>query len=400
MSSPPSEFAAPTPRPHCYRCDKPEVACLCARIPRVPNRTPILIVQHKRESRHPLGTVRIADLGLQRCSVRVVPGNARSGSELPAWVPAGAGLLYPGPEARELESLGSEELPGALVVIDGTWHQARALFRDHAWLRELPRYRLNPTEAARYRIRREPRPSYRSTIEAIVQALRVLEPELASVRDLISAFDGLIDDQIERSRQRSGRTPRKRELRPFGVRKMPVALVEGFDRLLLAYGEAARPESDPEGSTELVHWTALRLRDGATFDAVLRPNGGVPSDVRLNHLGLSAADVAAGISLAELKQRWLDFVQPDDLLSAWNVRTLDLFAGCLELEPRGIGLKSVYRRMRGVNGNLENVLESEAALELPEVWQAGLQAVRGRARMRLSNALRIVFFLRQLALGA
>jgi DTW domain-containing protein YfiP len=366
----------------------------------VRNRTPILIVQHKRESRHPLGTVRIADLGLEQCSVRVVPASARSGSELPDWVPNGAGLLYPGPEAQELERLPEERLPRALVVIDGTWHQARALFRDHAWLRELPRYRLTPTEAARYRIRREPRPSYRSTIEAIVRALEIIEPDLTAARELITAFDGLIDDQIERSKARGGRAPRRRELRPFGVRKMPVALVEGFDRLLLAYGEAARPESDPEGATELVHWTALRLRDGATFDAVLKPSGGVPGEVRLSHLGLSAEEVEAGITLAELKQRWLEFVQPDDLLSAWNVRTLDLFAGCLNLEPRGIGLKSVYRRMRGVNGNLENVLESEAALELPEAWQAGLRGVRGRARLRLSNALRIVFFLRQLALGS
>ncbi|MFZ5895676.1 MAG: tRNA-uridine aminocarboxypropyltransferase [Myxococcota bacterium] len=393
-----SETSGPTPRPHCYRCDKPEVACLCARIPQVQNRTPIVIVQHKRESRHPLGTVRIADLGLQNCSVRVVPGNARSGSALPEWLPASAGLLYPGPESRGLDEVPVEERPSSLVVIDGTWHQARALFRDHAWLRELPRFRLDPTEAARYRIRREPRPNYRSTIEAIVQALEILEPELA-VRGLIQAFDGLIDDQIERGQKRRGRAPRKRELRPFGVRKMPVALVEGFDRLLLAYGEAARPESDPDGPTELVHWTALRLSDGATFDAVLRPSGGVPSDVRLRHLGLGASDVEAGISLTELKQRWLDFIRPDDLLSAWNVRTLDLFAGCMELEPRGIGLKSVYRRMRGVDGNLENVLDREAAAELPETWQAGLAAVRGRARLRLSNALRIVFFLRQIALG-
>ena len=181
---------------------------------------------------------------------------------------------------------------------------------------------------------------------------------------------------------------------------MPVALVEGFDRLLLAYGEAARPESDPDGQTELVHWTALRLRDGATFDAVLKPSGGVPSDVRLRHLGLSADEVAQGISLAELRERWLAFVEPEDLLAAWNIRTLDLFAGCMGLDPRGLGLKSVYRRMRGADGNLENVLESEAAEELPESWQTGLLAVRGRARLRLSNALRIVFFLRRLALGA
>jgi DTW domain-containing protein len=373
---------------------------LCARIPRVKNRTPIVIVQHKRESRHPIGTVRIADLGLENCSVRVVPASARSGSELPAWLPSGAGLLYPGPEAQALEPLPAAARPSSLVVIDGTWHQARALFRDHAWLRELPRYRLTPTEAARYRIRREPRPSYRSTIEAIVAALEILEPELAEVRGLITAFDELIDDQIARRQSQNKRPPPRREPRPFGVRKMPTALVEGFDHLLLAYGEAARPESDPDGATELVHWTALRLSDGATFDAVLRPAGGVPSDIRLGHLGLSSDEVDQGISLAELRERWLAFVKPEDVLAAWNVRTLDLFARCLELEPRGLGLKSVYRRVRGVDGNLDHVLECEAAAELPETFQAALSRVRGRARLRLSNALRIVVFLRHLALGS
>ncbi|MGC4095364.1 MAG: hypothetical protein QM756_47050 [Polyangiaceae bacterium] len=216
---------------------------------------------------------------------------------------------------------------------------------------------------------------------------------------MIGAFDQLIDRQVEQRKACRGRPPRKRELRPLGVRKMPVALVEGFEQLLLAYGEAARPEHDPDGPTELVHWTAIRLRDGATFDAVLKPSGGVPSAVRLRHLGLSAEEVGAGITLPELKQRWLEFVQPTDLLAAWNSRTLDLFAGCLELPPSGIGLKGVYRRLRGVDGNLDDVLAREAAAELPKAWQRGLAVVRGRAQLRLANALRIVFFLRQLAFG-
>jgi DTW domain-containing protein YfiP len=104
----------------------------------------VVIVQHKHESRHPFGTVRIAELGLARARVHTVPGWAVSDRTPPSWLPAHAGLLYPGPGARPLETLAPEQHPGALVILDGTWHQARALFRDHAWVRNLPRYSLTP----------------------------------------------------------------------------------------------------------------------------------------------------------------------------------------------------------------------------------------------------------------
>ncbi len=384
------------PRAHCYRCDKPALLCLCARIARVANRTPIVILQHKRESRHALNTVRIADLGLARCDVRVVPASARSGAELPDWAPAGAGLLYPGPDARELAGLEPAERPRSLVVIDGTWHQARALFRDHAWLRALPRYRLTPQQPSRYRIRREPRPAYLSTIEAISAALGVLEPELCTT-PLVSAFEQLIDDQIQQSRE--GRAPRKRALRPASARLLPRALVEDFERLVLVYGEAARPEQEPQGATELVHWTALRLRDGSTFDRTVSAPSGVPGPARLRHLGLERGSFEDALSLAELARAWRAFAQPDDLIAAWNPRTLHLFGRALGSELGGLGLKGVHRRVRGGHGDLDRVVALESQLELPDELVAALARVRGRARLRLSNALRVALLLRRLAQG-
>ena len=380
-------------RAHCYRCDKPRMACLCDRIPRVKNRTPIVIVQHRRESRHALGTVRIADLGLAERKILVVPADAKSGSALPAWLPANAGLLYPGSEARDLAALSPEERPEALVVIDGTWHQARALFRDHAWLRELPRYRLSPSEPSRYRLRREPAPHCVSTIEAIVQALGVMEPELLGTEGLIAAFDGLIDDQIHNAKSHA-REPRSRARRPAGCRTLPHALVENFADLVVVYGEAVRPEGEPDAETELVHWTALRIRDAARFDCVVKPRSGLPSEVRLGHLGLSRADVAAGVELPELRERWLGFVGESDVLAAWNPRTLARFEACLGDVTGGVGLKGVYRRVRGGNGDLDRVLASEGSVTLPVELAASLDKVRGRARLRLENALRVVLLLR------
>lgn len=381
------------PRAHCYGCDKPALACLCARVPRVQNRTPILILQHKHESRHPLGTVRIADLGLENCVVRVVPGSAKSGLERPSWLPHSTGLIYPGASARDLASVPAAERPRALLMLDGTWHHARALFRDHAWLATLPRFSLAPSEPSRYRIRREPSASHISTIEAIVQSLAILEPELIGLRGLIDAFDGLIDDQIRVMSERR-REPRERNARPLAVRNLPHALVEGFERLVVTYGEAARPEHEPAAPTELVHWTALRLRDGATFDCAVRPSFGVPSASRLGHLGLSREELEGGAALDELRQRWLAFTSPGDTFASWNVRTLTLFHRCLDLPLAGFGLKGVYGRLRGVEGDLDQVLEREAASPLPSALERALCTVRGRARLRLANAVRATLLLR------
>jgi DTW domain-containing protein YfiP len=362
-------------------------------VPRVENRTPILILQHKHESRHPLGTVRIADLGLLNCVVRVVPGSAKSGLERPGWLPPSTGLIYPGATARDLASVPVGERPGALLMLDGTWHHARALFRDHAWLGTLPRFSLAPSEPSRYRIRREPSASHISTIEAIVQSLSILEPELGGLRGLIEAFDGLIDDQIRAMAERR-REPRDRRARPLAVRNLPHALVEGFERLVITYGEAARPEHEPEAATELVHWTALRLRDGAVFDCAVRPSSGVPSAARLSHLGLSREELEGGADLEELRLRWQAFVEPSDTFASWNIRTLTLFRRCLNLPLAGFGLKGVYGRLRGVEGDLDQVLEREAASPLPVELDRALGAVRGRARLRLANAVRAALLLR------
>jgi len=376
------------PRPYCYRCDKPEFACLCARITRLPNRTPLVIVQHKHESRHPFGTVRIAELGLSNLRVHTVPGSAVSGPALPGFVPEGAGLLYPGPSARPLTALAPAEHPRALVVLDGTWHQARALLRDHAWLHELPRFALEPREPSRYRVRREPLPTCVSTIEAIVQALSVLEPSLPGTERLLSAFDHLNDVQLLEMSQRERHT-RSRERRPAEVRCLPRALVQDFESAIVAYGEASRPEHDPEAVPELLHWTALRLRDLASFDCVVRAESGAPSARRLEHLGLSRADLDGAVEPRELAARFREFAPADATLLAWNPRTFAHFERAAGAPLAGIGLKGVYHRVRKEQGDLDRLVALEPESTLPEAYRRALSAIRGRARHRLANALTI-----------
>jgi tRNA-uridine aminocarboxypropyltransferase len=167
------------------------VACVCASIERVANRTGVIILQHPHERFHPIGSARIASLGLT--SVRVEPCAPWRVADLE--IPPRAALLYPSADARDLAELATEELPRHLVVIDGTWFNAKKIYDAHASLRALSCLRISPREPTRYRIRRQPRRHCLATLEAIICALRLLEPETRGLDRLLDSFAAMIDRQ-------------------------------------------------------------------------------------------------------------------------------------------------------------------------------------------------------------
>jgi DTW domain-containing protein YfiP len=99
----------------------------------------------------------------------------------------------------------------------GPWGQASKLYRENGWLAALPHYALSPSEPSRYRIRREPRPNFISTIEAVVAALRILEPATEGLDALLTAFDEMIDAQVVYAHRAPRRPERKIRRRARGV---------------------------------------------------------------------------------------------------------------------------------------------------------------------------------------
>lgn len=182
------------PRLACYHCFKPQVACICASIERVANETGIIILQHPRERFHAIGTARIARLALasvrvERCSPWL------DASALRAQLPEQTALLYPAAGARELITLPVAERPRHLVILDGTWFHAKKIFDAHHWLHDLPHVRLTPSAPSRYRIRPEPKAHYVATVEAIVYALRIIEPQTRGLDGLLRSFAAMVDRQ-------------------------------------------------------------------------------------------------------------------------------------------------------------------------------------------------------------
>lgn len=181
-------------RPQCSRCLRPVTHCLCALIPSLDSRTRVLLLQHPSEVNHALNTARLAALGLN--NAQLVVGEVFE--DLPNLLnPPGyqARLLFPAEEAQPLQAYTPSDEPMLLVVPDGTWRKARKLLHLNPLLAALPRVTLAEGAVSRYRLRKAPGPGALSTVEAIVQALQVLEAP-TSFEPLLRPFDALIEGQI------------------------------------------------------------------------------------------------------------------------------------------------------------------------------------------------------------
>jgi len=154
----------------------------------------VLLLQHPSEVNHALNTARLAALGLN--NAELVVGEVFE--ELPALLDQPgyrACLLFPADDARPLQAYAETDAPLLLVVPDGTWRKARKLLHLNPLLAALPRVTLASAVESRYRLRKAPGPGALSTVEAIVQALQVLEAP-ASFEPLLRPFEALIEGQI------------------------------------------------------------------------------------------------------------------------------------------------------------------------------------------------------------
>ena len=325
-------------RQECYRCRKPKVTCVCDRVEPVANRTEVVIIQHPREARHPFGTVRFAKLGLERVRV-VVPEVLYDPVQVD--LPERVGLLFPSPEAKEL---GSEPLD-ALVVLDGTWPQARSLYRFNPWLAGIPHYGLVPSMPSTYRIRKEPDERFLSTIEAIASALVRIEPETAGIPELLGSFQSMVRDQLDYA---GTPRPRKRV-----KRRRKITRIELDEDLVLAHAEIMNTTS---GRSQIMYLAACQPSSGRTLSVFARPEGALPPDTRLEYAGLSKADVEAGLQREALAQVWQAFLRNSPCV-VWNQSTVDALGGLSPESEPAMMLKAQYcNLMRHTSGSLAEVV--------------------------------------------
>ena len=318
----------------CGRCLRPESVCYCRHLTSIDTATRVVLLQHPRERHVAIGTARMASLCLRNSELHI--GVSWEGSpELDRALsdPARpAALLYPGEGAVDVEA-SPPAGPITLIVVDGTWMQARKLVRQNPRIAALPRYAFVPRAPSEYRIRREPHETYVSTIEALVHVLSALEGDRARFEALLLPFRAMIDAQIEHESRLHAARVRHEEKRDPGpwLPHLPTLLRKRPRDLLCVIGEAnAWPCDDihkrPAYPDELVQWIACRPATGEVFEAFVAPSNPMSPNTTL-HTRLSLAQLASGGRLTDELLRWRAFVRPSDVLCTWGRYGASLFAG-------------------------------------------------------------------------
>jgi DTW domain-containing protein YfiP len=95
------------------------------------------------------------------------------------------------PEPNQAAILRSIE---GVILLDGTWSQAKALWWRNAWMLKCRRVILNPKAPSRYgRLRREPRADGLSTLEAAGMLIARLENRGEIEATLVASFERLLN---------------------------------------------------------------------------------------------------------------------------------------------------------------------------------------------------------------
>lgn len=194
----------------CQRCEKIQHLCVCSEIVPVETALHTVILQHPQEPDKELGTARIAHLALSNSTLRVGLSvrnlKAILGSEV---INREWGVLYLGSNSppRGAPTITAVNKKGAplpdqeerlrslqgIVLLDGTWSQAKALWWRNPWLLKLQRLVLNPPAPSLYgKLRREPRREALSTIEAAAYTLEALTGDVEIRETLLKPFRALL----------------------------------------------------------------------------------------------------------------------------------------------------------------------------------------------------------------
>ncbi|WP_114393259.1 tRNA-uridine aminocarboxypropyltransferase [Oleisolibacter albus] len=211
----------PAPPEPCKTCGKPPDLCLCAELEPVRTRLGLLILQHPQEQDVELGTARLLSGQIEGAVVKVglswanlAKALGRSQADPRRWgvlhmgskedvakVPRG-GIAVVGKNGPLPDSdIILADLEG-LVLIDGTWSQAKTLWWRNAWLLKLRRVVIHPDFRSAYgTVRREPRKESVSTLEAGAFAFGKLEGDPGLQERLLQPFDQLLDRWKKRRRR-------------------------------------------------------------------------------------------------------------------------------------------------------------------------------------------------------
>jgi DTW domain-containing protein len=226
--------------PACPRCQKPLPLCVCDNIATIESRIALLILQHPQEQDRALGTARLTAMHLANAVLKIGLSWPSLSKALgrPVADPSRWAVLYLGsakvaalPARNEIVAINRKgemeddqeailrNIEG-IVVLDGTWSQAKALWWRNPWMLKCQRVILGPSRPSRYgKLRREPRRDGLSTLEAAAMLLSSLEKRPDIAETLHASFERLLARYRKVMEEQPALAPNPRPKRDFRRRR-------------------------------------------------------------------------------------------------------------------------------------------------------------------------------------
>jgi DTW domain-containing protein YfiP len=136
----------------------------------------LLILQHPNEHRKYYSTVKLVTQLLT--NARVVRGVVFQEGEIESALskigapPQQTYLLYPGKDSTDCQKVHLDRT-STVIVIDGTWDEAGKIVYRNPILQSFPKISFSQSLESNYKVRKQPRPGYLSTLESIAHLLQI-----------------------------------------------------------------------------------------------------------------------------------------------------------------------------------------------------------------------------------
>ncbi|XP_067931871.1 tRNA-uridine aminocarboxypropyltransferase 2-like [Watersipora subatra] len=190
----------PRKRETCERCRRPATVCWCPFLPSpIDIKTRVIILQHPYEGKRRLSTTPMLVNGLAQGSCTILLGSRFNVSRYPLLEEVvGAPntvLLYPDSSAVPINTLPTDK-PYNLIVLDGTWLQARGIYGKNSFLQQMKKVKVTSASVSKYVVRTQPTDECLSTLESTALALESLENDSTLFEKLTKPLNALCDFQL------------------------------------------------------------------------------------------------------------------------------------------------------------------------------------------------------------
>jgi DTW domain-containing protein YfiP len=197
------------PRAMCYKCIRPVSHCVCKYIKSFKAHCNFLILQHPHERKKYYSTSKIILNAITNS--KVLYGVSFEENEVRKNLNGNTPyLLYPSHDAIDCATIDLNN-QSTVIVIDGTWVEARKIVYRNKFLQSLPKISFNQPILSQYKIRKQPKDFCLSTLECIGHLLKLSKSSINN-QEMIKNYDQLFDVFNKMVEKQLNHFPRMRAL--------------------------------------------------------------------------------------------------------------------------------------------------------------------------------------------